>query len=42
VRTQRDVATHIIDLRDAHIDCKDRLGRLRVLIQEIGNDGQRQ
>jgi hypothetical protein len=30
--TQRDVAGFIADLRDAHADCRDRLGAVRGLV----------
>lgn len=29
--TQRDVAGYVVDLRDAHADCRDRLGAVRGL-----------
>jgi hypothetical protein len=32
--TQRDVARHISDLRDAHADCRDKLGEVRTLVGE--------
>ena len=30
--TQRDVAGYVVDLRDAHADCRDRLGAVRGLV----------
>lgn len=30
--TQRDVAGYVTDLRDAHADCRDKLGAVRGLV----------
>ena len=30
--TQRDVAGYVVDLRDAHADCRDRLGAVRSIV----------
>lgn len=30
--TQRDVAGYVTDLRDAHADCRDKLGAVRSLV----------
>ncbi|GJE51454.1 hypothetical protein GOFOIKOB_4513 [Methylobacterium tardum] len=30
--TQRDVAGYAVDLRDAHADCRDRLGAVRSIM----------
>ena len=29
---QRDAAGHVVDLRDAHADCRDRLGTVRDIV----------
>lgn len=30
--TQRDVAGYVVDLRDAHADCRDRLAAVRGMV----------
>ncbi len=30
--TQRDVSVYVIDLHDAHADCKSKLGRVKVIL----------
>ncbi|TXN04865.1 hypothetical protein FV242_05795 [Methylobacterium sp. WL64] len=30
---QRDVAGYVVDLRDAHADCRDKLGAVRSIVE---------